>query len=177
MLRELLPGILAVTAFAATLLAWYAKSRKAESEGTRYSFAGLLVAGFAGWAASIAGGLFLVRDAAVLRALGAIGIALPVFLFVQYLAGRLRERVRVSNSMLLLGCFIVLPTIFFGTFYVLGRPPAVLVSGRISLYYAIFAFFALATAWAKGAKTPAYEDDVTGESQPPPTCAASPDSR
>ncbi len=145
-------AILGLVGFVLTAWAWTRQGCRPKEPGLRRVMAVALLGGMALWAALLAFGLTAVRNAVEIRSLAAVGLALPAFFYILHVSRRLRDYVRLSDGMLLLGCFVVLPAVYTGPFLVLGHPEAILPCATVGLYYAIFAFVATAMAWSKGEK-------------------------
>jgi hypothetical protein len=167
----LLPGggsaILGVVGFVLTAMAWSKGGRPMKIAQLRGGLALAILTGMAFWSVLLALGLGRVRDAFWVRTFFAAGLAVPSFLYLQHVACCLRDHIRLSEGLFLLGIFVVFPGIAFGSFAILGGPESSLASARVGLYYALFAFVATATAWSMGDK-PAEEKPAppAGTKQP-----------
>lgn len=134
------------------LLVWLVEKRRSPDPGVRGWLAGMLTGGFLVWAAAFIFGLTRAENAILVRALCGFAFAVPGFLYVRHVGRRLRDRVRVSDGMLLLGVFLILPGFYLAPLLVLGRAASILTCAIVGLYYGTFGFIALATAWSKGRK-------------------------
>lgn len=82
---------------------------------------------------------------------GLLVLAVPTYLYFLHVAHRLRTRIRLSDGMMALGLFVLLPSSVLGPVTILGE--AGIPAMAIGWYAGILGFVAMAVSWAKGEKS------------------------